>query len=448
MEDEDNSSLLNNVPISSREELKKGNISIPEPKHLNYYNGQLHLALISGDYDDCKAKASEMETETGGRNVYAKIVRGTIAREEGNLDEAFRWFTQAMQLCPYSLEFAVEVGRIHFLAGRHIEAVVLLEKAMHRNQDNLDSMCCYWLARSLYHTGRKNREVVQKVKDILTLAPNLKSRPELLRLQAGIFIDLNDISSAVAVYRTIIEIEHEESNNYIELGKLLLRMGNEEEGFAMFARALGYTSASPEALLGVGYVMQRNGDHDVALNKYRISAATNVYDGGLWNNIGMCLYAKGKFVSGISCLKKAAYLNPLEYKILYNLGLSHLAMNQYSSSYHFLAASLSLKPNNADILSTLAIVLTRMKDPPNARKAYKKAMEVMENPDIEKMWNYAVFEFNEGELESSKEAVEKLLERLKTPSNNEEEMMRGQTERIAFEIERMIALKNNGNDQS
>lgn len=94
------------------------------------------------------------------------------------------------------------------------------------------------------------------MKDILTLAPNLKSRPELLRLQAGIFIDLNDISSAVAVYRTIIEvrteneerkeianikIEHEESNNYIELGKLLLRMGNEEEGFAMFARALGYT---------------------------------------------------------------------------------------------------------------------------------------------------------------------------------------------------------------
>lgn len=136
-------------------------------------------------------------------------------------------------------------------------------------------MCCYWLARSLYHTGRKNREVVEKVslsppppptsfhslthcqvKDILTLAPNLKSRPELLRLQAGIFMDLNDISSAIAVYRTIIDvrreneeskgieniqIEHEESNNYMELGKLLLRMGNEEEGFAMFARALGYT---------------------------------------------------------------------------------------------------------------------------------------------------------------------------------------------------------------
>lgn len=45
-----------------------------------------------------------METETGGRNVYAKIVRGTIAREEGNLDEALRWFTQSIQLCPSILE--------------------------------------------------------------------------------------------------------------------------------------------------------------------------------------------------------------------------------------------------------------------------------------------------------------------------------------------------------
>ncbi|GMS89340.1 hypothetical protein PENTCL1PPCAC_11515, partial [Pristionchus entomophagus] len=275
--------------------------------------------------------------------------------------------------------------------------------------------------------------------------PNLKNRPELLRLQAGIFIDLGDLASAVAVYRSIIELEHEESGNYIEMGKLLLRMEDDEEGFAMFARALGYSSANPEALLGVGYVMQKNGDHDVALNKYRISAATNVYDGCLWNNIGMCLYAKGKFVSGISCLKKAAFLNPLEYKILYNLGLSHLAMNQLASSYHFLSASLSLKPNDGDILATLAIVLTRMKDPPNARKAYKKALEVMEKPDIEKMWNYSVFEFNDGELEAAREAVERLLEVVKIPENNEQEMMKGQAERIGLQIVEMMRMKNTEN---
>ncbi|GMS89339.1 hypothetical protein PENTCL1PPCAC_11514, partial [Pristionchus entomophagus] len=132
MDEDDNSSLLNNAPNSGRSETKKTS-SVPEPKHLNYYNGQLHLSLISGDYDDCKAKASEMETETGGRNVYAKVVRGTIAREEGNLEEALRWFTQAFQLVPSNLDFAVQVGRIHFLAGRHMEAVDILQRAMQRN---------------------------------------------------------------------------------------------------------------------------------------------------------------------------------------------------------------------------------------------------------------------------------------------------------------------------
>lgn len=127
-------------------------------------------------------------------------------------------------------------------------------------------------------------------------------------------------------------------------------------------------------------------------------------------------------------------------------------MNQYSSSYHFLAASLSLKPNNADILSTLAsliqflpfILLYHLFSCSHSNERSSKCKESLQKGNgsygesrywselerekieeerlLQKMWNYAVFEFNEGELESSKEAVEKLLERLKTPSNNEEEV--------------------------
>ncbi|GMT19235.1 hypothetical protein PFISCL1PPCAC_10532, partial [Pristionchus fissidentatus] len=406
--------------FEDRGEEERRSKQVPDPKHVDYYNGQLHLALISGDYDDAKAKASEMDAETGGRNVYAKVVRGTIAREEGELEEAFRWFSQATQLCPASTEYAIQVGRIHFLAGRHFEAAEILQRVMHRNPDSNSQMCCYWLARSLYHIGRRSPDTLMKVKDILTLAPNLNSRPELLRLLAKILIEIGEDTSAVPVYKRLIELEPEESQNYIELGQVLLKQGDEQEGFGMLARALGYTSASPEALLGVGYVMQKNGDHDVALNKYRVSASTNEYDGCLWNNIGMCLYAKGKFVSGISCLKKAAYLNPLEYKIFYNLGLSHLAMNQLASSYNFLSASLSLNPNHPDILALLAIVLTRMKDIPNARKAYKKSMEVMETPNTQTIINYAIFEFHDGNYKSSMDALIVLKAVMKMPEKNEE----------------------------
>ena len=35
----------------------------------------------------------------------------------------------------------------------------------------------------------------------------------------------------------------------------------------------------------------------------------------------MCFFGKKKFVASISCLKRANYLAPFDWKILYNLGL-------------------------------------------------------------------------------------------------------------------------------
>ena len=53
----------------------------------------------------------------------------------------------------------------------------------------------------------------------------------------------------------------------------------------------------------------------------------------LWNNIGMCFYGKQKFVASISCLKRANYLAPFDWKILHNLGLVHLTMEQVSKTF-------------------------------------------------------------------------------------------------------------------
>lgn len=41
-------------------------------------------------------------------------------------------------------------------------------------------------------------------------------------------------------------------------------------------------------------------------------------------------------------LLKANYLCPLEWKICYNLGIVHNAMEQYASAYHFLSSAVNL----------------------------------------------------------------------------------------------------------
>jgi Bardet-Biedl syndrome 4 protein len=75
-------------------------------------------------------------------------------------------------------------------------------------------------------------------------------------------------------------------------------------------------------------------------------------------------------------LKKALYLAPFEWLILFNLGLVHLCIGQYASAFHFFSASINLKPDFASSYMYLGIVLDRLDDTENSSSAYKKALEL------------------------------------------------------------------------
>ena len=70
---------------------------------------------------------------------------------------------------------------------------------------------------------------------------------------------------------------------------------------------------------------QASHEWDAALAKYKTESPH------LWNNIGMCFFGKKKYVAAIACLKRANYLAPFDWKILYNLGLVHLTLQQFAS---------------------------------------------------------------------------------------------------------------------
>lgn len=59
-------------------------------------------------------------------------------------------------------------------------------------------------------------------------------------------------------------------------------------------------------------------------------------------------------LQAISCLKRANYLAPFDWKILFNLGLVHLTMEQYASAFHFLSAAINFQPKNGELYMLLA----------------------------------------------------------------------------------------------
>lgn len=80
-------------------------------------------------------------------------------------------------------------------------------------------------------------------------------------------------------------------------------------------------------------------------------------NGVLWNNIGICFMGRSKLVAAISCLKHANYLNPLDWKILYNLAIVYYQMMQFASAYHFMSSALNINPKNTYLLMGVACKL-------------------------------------------------------------------------------------------
>ena len=171
--------------------------------------------------------------------------------------------------------------------------------------------------------------------------------------------------------------------------------GNHQAAFEYLGTALAFDPKNSRAILAAGSMMQTHQDFDVALSKYKVAAQAIPESPPLWNNIGMCFFGKSKFVAAICCLKRAAYLAPFDWKILYNLGLVHLSMQQYASAFHFLSASINLRPSRGQTFMLMAVALSHLEDPENATAAYEQAIS-LDSRDPAVALNFAVFLAGQG----------------------------------------------------
>lgn len=111
-----------------------------------------------------------------------------------------------------------------------------------------------------------------------------------------------------------------------------------------------------------------------------------------------CFLGKQRYVASIACLKRALYLDPFEWIISYNLGLVHLNTDQYASAFHYLSASINLKPDFPSSYMYLGITLSRLDDFENACSAYEKAIR-MESDHLFEL-NYAITLYNHNEIDN------------------------------------------------
>ena len=126
---------------------------------------------------------------------------------------------------------------------------------------------------------------------------------------------LGSFELAIETYKRAIEYFPDNPDLLTTLGLLYLQTGDFQKAFENLGSALSFDPTHSKAILAAGSIIQTHGDFEVALTKYRISALKTKESAPLWNNIGMCFFGKKKYVAAISCLKRANYLAPFDWKV-------------------------------------------------------------------------------------------------------------------------------------
>jgi len=396
-------------------------------------NWEIYLHYSRGENEECCALIEEVLHETKGQSGYAVYVKGLLYRHEGKIQESLVLFQAASCMNPNSIRNLKEVARSLFLLGRHSQAIHIYNKAQENSADDWE----IWHAKGVSYMYLKQ---YNEACECFRAAMNINKHDETFIQLGRVQTQMRDYNGAIQTYLEAVDYSPENTEILTTLGLLHLNMGQMYKAFDYLGNSLTRDNMDPKTILAAGSVIQDHGDMDVALSKYRAMAQKAPNSPQMWNNVGMCFFGKCQYVSAIICLKRALSLSPFEWIINYNIGTVHLSTQQYASSFHYLSASIHLKPNYAQAYMYLGVVLARLGDRQNSISAYQKALKLKDSHLIR--LNFAVTLLRIGHAKAAMEqftAFEKHWGEL--PAEKKNGLMH--VEMLASSFEKEV-LKNRG----
>ncbi|KAK9875506.1 hypothetical protein WA026_007900 [Henosepilachna vigintioctopunctata] len=112
-------------------------------------------------------------------------------------------------------------------------------------------------------------------------------------------------------------------------------------------------------------------------------------------------------ITAVSCLKRALWTSPLNWRVLFNLGLVHLSIHQPASAFIFLCAAVNLRSDVPQSFTALGYCLMELQDPENAIRACIHAANL--SPDIvDHQLNTALCSLRAGNLELLQESLQRV----------------------------------------
>ena len=360
-------------------------------------NWKIYELYVAHQIDACLQLIETQLYACRGQCEFAIYVKGLLQRNQGNISESLELFQAATVLNPSNIANLKQVARSLYLLGRYEAAVDIYDKAQQIEFDDWE----------IWHNKGLCLEKLSKYEECIEsyeAATAVQQHDSTFIRLANVYVKQNKYKEAIETYKEALEFSPESSLLLTSLGLLYLKINAHFSAFTTLGSSLSLNSINPTTILAAGSIIQSNQDIDVALVKYRVAASGSPNSCRLWNNIGMCFYAKRKYIEAISSFRRAIYLNPFDWAILYNLGLVYMATSNFCSAFQQFSAAINLNKTSPLLFMYLGVSLCYLNDFENGCIALDRSLKL-----IQKMKSSENNQSDESSKETKEERKTKIV---------------------------------------
>jgi serine/threonine protein kinase/tetratricopeptide (TPR) repeat protein len=231
--------------------------------------------------------------------------------------------------------------------------------------------------------------------------------PENVDAYLGLGSTYDALGSAIEAehaFRHAIEVNPACWNCYNTLGIFLNKHGRYSEAAAAWVKITELTPDNAFGYMNVGAVYFNLGQFDRAAEYFRHGLQLAPDNADLYSNAGAVSFYLGRYEEDAAYCRKAIELQPEKYDHWGNLGDAYRmipgklnqAREAYHQAIHLAEVQLNVNPNDADMLSSLALYSARVGEKDKSRSYLSKSLEISpHDPDVLRIACLVHLEFSE-----------------------------------------------------
>lgn len=335
--------------------------------------------------------------------VQALVERGYAALSRSEVQTALSYFAQALARDPGRVDLLNDVGGIHGMLGRHVEAVDSFQRALMLAPERVDVLTN--LGLSLGMLGR-HEEAIEYLSSAVDLCPehfdalctlgyslsqtgrhdealfyleqSVGINPAHVAAQCNLAIALAGLerhAAALEAFRQVLDLDARHVNALSGGAASLIALDRFDEAIAWLDRALAIDPSNAAALTNRGEALSHLGRDAEALACFERGSVTAADPSTALLNQGKALQKLGKPTEALERLDQALVLDPQLDEAVLARGDVLIGEGRHEEALACFDQILGMFPHDLEAINGRAIALGKMHNLPAALLCLEEALE-------------------------------------------------------------------------